>query len=151
MKTSYVWYDCFIKELNIQDRYKNQDCLSLKPMRQDLFWVQVEKPEITQLMTKVKDQKHKALIWEKMTTDDKEYFFFISRDGNYVQNYSFLMLNSPGSLWQQCSEARFDDIKKLQYIHLPESFKRIEASRIEAAKKFHDAHIAQNHDCYSGA
>jgi hypothetical protein len=126
MKTSHVWYDCFIKELNIQDKYKNIDCYSLRPMRQDLFWVHAEKQEISQLLTRVKDPKHRALIWEKTSTDDKDYFFFISRDGNYIQNYAFLMLNSPGSLWQKFSEVRFDDIKKLEYIVLPEALKRIE-------------------------
>lgn len=144
MRTKHVWYDCLIKELNIQDRYKNQDCLSLRPMRQDLFWVQAEKYEITQLVTKVKDQRHRAIIWEKVSTGNEDFFFFISRDGNYVQNYSFLMLNSPGSLWQQRSEARFDDLKKLQYIHLPE----YKDTTPKTNRPFHSVH---DYDCYPGA
>lgn len=155
MKTSYIWYDCFIKELNIQDRYKNQDCLFLRPMRQDLFWVLAEKNEIPQLLTKVKDQKHKALIWEKMSTGDKEYFFFISRDGNYVQNYSFLMLNSSGSLWQKFSEIRFDDLKKLTYFMLPEVSKKLENNRSAISKVRQSIEsnqaFASAHDCYPGA
>jgi hypothetical protein len=156
MKTSYVWYDCLIKELNIQDKYKNLDCLSLRPIRQDLFWVQVQKNEIGQLLTRIKDQKHKALIREKMNaSDDKDYFFFISRDGNYVQNYSFLMLNSPGSLWQAFVDTRFDDINKLTYIAKKEALnrleefkaaKRVEAKKLETIKEFHAAY-----DYYPGA
>lgn len=115
MIATHIWRGCLIKELNIPDSWKSS--IMNTPGRHDIFWVIVASKELEYLFSFMKDEKHKGMITQAIKkSPQSEYPFIISRSGEYIQSYPYLILRSPGSLWQSIGEIEFREIRQLDYI-----------------------------------
>ena len=122
MTCDRVWRNCFLKKLNIPIIWRNLDAESVRPERQDVFWVEVTPSEAHWLKEMVTDEDHRVRIEmaiKDVRPDMRGLLFIIARGGSLVQYYPLLNFNDAGIAWEKITPIVFKDFKELDDLFPP--------------------------------
>jgi hypothetical protein len=110
MKTSLVWRNCYLREIDIPDAWMNKDVLKVLPLRQDLFWLECTKSEVREyLIPLVQDKDHVMRIKDSIASlqNNGTTYFLVNREVQWIQYWPYMSLHATGSLWEPINEVIF--------------------------------------------